>query len=65
MNDEQTDPRIGGWPCACQKRDRRGKLTHVRVHPQTVERCGACGATRDAQNAVLNDLRAKERGTVH
>jgi hypothetical protein len=49
MNDDFQDRlKRKGWPCACVKRDRKGRMTHIRLNAPEVERCRRCGATRDA-----------------
>lgn len=36
----------GYWPCACVKRDRKGNMTHIKMHPPTAKKCKTCDATR-------------------
>jgi hypothetical protein len=40
------------WPCACVKRDRAGRLTHIKQHHRTVERCQRCGSTREQADRI-------------
>ncbi len=32
------------WACACVKRDRKGKMSHIKLHPPTTRKCKTCGA---------------------
>lgn len=38
------------WPCACVKRDRKGRMTALKVNSHNVSRCRVCGAKRDLPN---------------
>ena len=33
------------WVCACVKRDRKGQMTHLKVHDRSVVKCRQCGST--------------------
>ena len=34
------------WPCACVKRDRKGNMTHIKLHSEKSRSCKKCGAKR-------------------
>lgn len=44
------------WPCACVRRDRRGRLTHVKLQPDSVAECRSCHATREDAMRIRQDL---------
>lgn len=38
------------WACACIKRDRKGNLKAIKLHPLATKRCEVCGAVQFAAN---------------
>lgn len=54
MNEDRIDElKRDGWVCACIRRNRKTqRLTHIKVHHRTVERCRVCGVTRDASDRI-------------
>ena len=32
------------WACACVRRDRRGKIKAIKLHPMTTKSCKVCGS---------------------
>lgn len=35
-----------GWPCACVRRGKDGKMTHIRVNSPALSKCNVCGVKR-------------------
>lgn len=40
------------WVCACVKRDKQKKLSHIKMNPMSLKRCRVCGCTRDTPMAT-------------
>lgn len=40
------------WPCGCVKRGRSGRMTHLKLHHPSRLKCGRCGATKAAVDAI-------------
>lgn len=36
-----------GWPCACVKRERGGRMSHIKLHHPDIRECKKCGCTKD------------------
>jgi hypothetical protein len=44
------DEKFGWWICACVKRDRKGRMTHIAYNPPTRKKCGRCGCVQKPNN---------------
>ena len=54
-----TDPKtsaeaehFGWWVCACVKRDRTGRLTHLKMNAPTVTVCRKCRCTKEQHDEI-------------
>lgn len=45
------------WVCACVKRDRKGRMTHIKENHRSVAKCRRCGCTRDESDAVQRQVK--------
>ncbi len=53
-------PTEGDWACACVKRDRAGRLTHICINDATLDRCSRCGATREEVYRIREERRLED-----
>ena len=51
---DPVEPYDESWPCACVKRDAKGKATHIKLNAPLVKRCRKCGCTKQ----IADQLRA-------
>jgi hypothetical protein len=47
------------WPCACVKRNSKGKMTHIKLNPPAMRVCSACKCKRPPME-VLKHLATKQ-----
>lgn len=55
------DVPAGYWPCACVKRNRTGKMTHIKLLPPEKERCRVCGCTKAAADEIAARIAANPK----
>lgn len=48
------------WPCACVKRTRKGRMSHIKLHHPSAKKCRACGCTKKDIDAVAAKTAAKK-----
>ncbi len=41
---QPTPDRKDWWACSCVKRNRKGELTHIKLHPPDAPKCRRCGS---------------------
>lgn len=54
MANEQTERiRKDGWPCACFKRNKAGRMTHIKLNAPELAKCPKCKCTRDMADQAM------------